>query len=122
MLVNVFSNTTPPRVKPRVVSIVGLALSLSFMAAIVALARDFKSIAWPQPAVGAPWLWTLAYGHHEDCWPPHGYAAPREAAFAKAGGGSSCGKDDAAAHRAPTRCKVADVSVSVCPRPTPPLT
>jgi hypothetical protein len=39
MLVNVFSNTTPPRVNTAEgVSIVGLALSLSFMAAIVALA------------------------------------------------------------------------------------
>ena len=38
MLVNVFSNTTPPRVKAEGVSIVGLALSLFFMAAIVALA------------------------------------------------------------------------------------
>jgi hypothetical protein len=39
MLVNVLSNTTPPRVKTaKGVSIVGLALSLSFMAAIVALA------------------------------------------------------------------------------------
>jgi hypothetical protein len=39
MLANVFSNTTPPRVKTAEgVSIVGAALSLSFMAAIVALA------------------------------------------------------------------------------------
>jgi len=40
MLVNVFSNTTPPRVKTAEgVSIVGVAaLTLSFMAAIVALA------------------------------------------------------------------------------------
>jgi hypothetical protein len=39
VLVNVLSNTTPPCVKTAEgVSIVGLALSLSFMAAIVALA------------------------------------------------------------------------------------
>ena len=37
-------------------------------------------------AVGTPWLWTLAYGHHEDRTLIHGYAATREdtmAAFAK---------------------------------------
>jgi hypothetical protein len=36
--------------------------------------------------VGMPWLWTLAFGHHEDRTPTHGYAATREAvmsAFAK---------------------------------------
>jgi hypothetical protein len=33
-------------------------------------------------AVGTPWLWTLAYGHHEDRTPTHGYAATREAAMA----------------------------------------
>jgi len=35
------------------------------------------------------WLWTLAFGHHEDRTPTHGYAATREAAmaaFAKSGG------------------------------------
>jgi hypothetical protein len=29
-----------------------------------------------------PWLWTLAFGHHEDRTPTHGYAATREAAMA----------------------------------------
>jgi hypothetical protein len=36
--------------------------------------------------VGAPWLWTLAYGQHEDRSPIYGYEATREtamAAFAK---------------------------------------
>jgi hypothetical protein len=28
-------------------------------------------------------MWTLAFGHHEDRTPTHGYAAMREAAFAK---------------------------------------
>jgi hypothetical protein len=28
-----------------------------------------------------PWLWTLAYGHHEDRTPTHGYAPTREAAM-----------------------------------------
>jgi len=30
--------------------------------------------------VGVPWLWTLAYGHHEDHTPIYGYEATREAA------------------------------------------
>jgi hypothetical protein len=45
--------------------------------------RIMKAAAAP---VGTPWLWTLAYGHHEDRTPTHGYAAAREdamAAFAK---------------------------------------
>jgi hypothetical protein len=32
--------------------------------------------------VGTPWLWTLAFGHHEDRTPTHGYAETREAALA----------------------------------------
>ena len=32
--------------------------------------------------VGSPWMWTLAFGHHEDRTPTHGYAATREAANA----------------------------------------
>ena len=32
--------------------------------------------------VGTPWLWTLAYGHHEDRTPIYGYGATREAAMA----------------------------------------
>jgi hypothetical protein len=31
--------------------------------------------------VGQPWMWTLAFGHHEDRTPTHGYAATREAAM-----------------------------------------
>ena len=45
--------------------------------------RIFKVHAAP---VGTPWMWTLAFGHHEDRTPTHGYAATREdamAAFAK---------------------------------------
>jgi len=41
--------------------------------------RIFKVHAAP---VGTPWMWTLAFGHHEDRWPTHGYAATREAAMA----------------------------------------
>jgi hypothetical protein len=32
--------------------------------------------------VGAPWLWTLAFGYHEDRTPTHGYEATRESAMA----------------------------------------
>jgi hypothetical protein len=32
--------------------------------------------------VGTPWLWTLAFGHHEDRTPTHGYRPTREAAMA----------------------------------------
>jgi hypothetical protein len=37
--------------------------------------RIFKVNAAP---VGQPWMWTLAFGHHEDRTPTHGYAATRE--------------------------------------------
>src|SRR5262245_25448904 len=46
--------------------------------------------------VGTPWMWTLAFGHHEDRSPTHGYEATREAAFRVGGakreaqGGQSC--------------------------------
>jgi hypothetical protein len=41
--------------------------------------RIFKANASP---VGASWMWTLAFGHHEDRTPTHGYAETREAAMA----------------------------------------
>src|SRR5215472_9906072 len=41
--------------------------------------RIMKSAAAP---VGQPWLWTLAYGRHEDHTPTHGYEPTREAAMA----------------------------------------
>jgi hypothetical protein len=31
---------------------------------------------------GSPWMWTLAFGHHEDRWPTHGYEPTRETAMA----------------------------------------
>jgi hypothetical protein len=31
--------------------------------------------------VGMAWMWTLAFGYHEDRTPTHGYAATREAAM-----------------------------------------
>ena len=41
--------------------------------------RIFKMHAAP---LGQPWLWTLAFEHHEDRTPTHGYEATREAAMA----------------------------------------
>ena len=41
--------------------------------------RIFHAAASP---VGSPWMWTLAFGHHEDRTPTHAYAATREAAMA----------------------------------------
>jgi hypothetical protein len=45
----------------------------------VVVGRILKSAAAP---VGMPWLWTLAYGHHEDRTPIYGYEPTREAAMA----------------------------------------
>jgi len=45
----------------------------------IVVGRIMKSAAAP---VGQPWLWTLAYGHHEDRTPTHGYEPTREAAMA----------------------------------------
>src|SRR5260370_6468310 len=42
----------------------------------VVVGRIMKAAAAPE---GSPWLWTLAFGHHEDRTPTHGYAATREA-------------------------------------------
>ena len=36
----------------------------------------------PRNRPDASWLWTLAYGQHEDRTPTHGYEATREAAMA----------------------------------------
>jgi hypothetical protein len=36
------------------------------------LADGMKAAAVP---VGMSWMWTLAFGHHEDRTPTHGYAA-----------------------------------------------
>jgi hypothetical protein len=49
----------------------------------VVVGRIFKANAAP---VGTPWMWTLAFGHHKDRTPTHGYEPTREdamAAFAK---------------------------------------
>ena len=44
----------------------------------VIVGRIMKAAASP---VETPWLWTLAFGHHEDRAPTHGYAATRDAAM-----------------------------------------
>ena len=43
---------------------------------------SFSEASAAAAPVGQPWLWTLAYGHHEDRTPTHGYAATREAVMA----------------------------------------
>ncbi len=45
----------------------------------VVVGRILKVHAVPE---GTPWMWTLAFGHHEDRTPTHGYEATREAAMA----------------------------------------
>jgi hypothetical protein len=45
----------------------------------VVVGRIMQAAAVP---VGMSWMWTLAFGHHEDRTPTHGYAATREAAMA----------------------------------------
>jgi hypothetical protein len=44
----------------------------------VVVGRIFKANASP---VGASWMWTLDFWHHEGRSPTHGYAATREAAM-----------------------------------------
>jgi hypothetical protein len=45
----------------------------------VVVGRIMKAAAKP---VDAAWLWTLAYGYHEDRTPTHGYEPTRAAAMA----------------------------------------
>jgi hypothetical protein len=45
----------------------------------IVVGRIFKAAA---AAVELSWLWTLAFDHHEDRTPTHGYAPTREAAMA----------------------------------------
>jgi hypothetical protein len=44
----------------------------------VVVGRIMKAAAVP---VGMSWMWTLAFGHHGDRTPTHGYATTREAAM-----------------------------------------
>jgi hypothetical protein len=48
------------------------------LADCVVVGRIMKAAAVP---VGMPWMWTLAFGHHEDRTPTHGYAATCETAM-----------------------------------------
>jgi WD40 repeat protein len=43
--------------------------------------RIFKANAAP---VGSPWMWSLAFGYHEDRAPTHGYAESRESVWSAA--------------------------------------
>ena len=54
----------------------GLALTRRVDGVVVG--RIMKAAAAP---VGQPWLWTLAFGQHEDRTPTHGYEPTREAAI-----------------------------------------
>jgi hypothetical protein len=45
----------------------------------IVVGRIMKAAAVP---VGMSWMWTLAFGHHEDRTPTHGHEATREAAMA----------------------------------------
>jgi hypothetical protein len=58
---------------------VSKVLALRARLQAVQVGRIMKAAAAPE---GTPWLWTLAYGYHEDRSPTHGYAATREAAMA----------------------------------------
>jgi hypothetical protein len=42
------------------------------------IGRIFKATRFPN---GMPWQWSLAYGHHEDHTPTHGYEPTREEAM-----------------------------------------
>jgi hypothetical protein len=42
---------------------------------VVIVGRIMKAAAAP---AGQPWLWTLAFGQHEDRTPTHGYEPTRE--------------------------------------------
>jgi hypothetical protein len=44
----------------------------------VVVGRIMKAAAVP---VGMSWTWTLAFGHHEDRTPTHGYEPTREGAM-----------------------------------------
>jgi hypothetical protein len=44
------------------------------------VSRIFKAAA--AAPVGTPWMWTLAFGQHEDRTPTHGYEPTCEAAMA----------------------------------------
>jgi hypothetical protein len=53
----------------------------------VVVGRIFKANAAP---VDAPWMWTLAFGHHEDRTPTHGYEATREAPWQRSRSRGPC--------------------------------
>jgi hypothetical protein len=44
----------------------------------IVVGRIMRASAAPE---GMPWLWTLAFGHHDDRTPTHGYEPIIESAF-----------------------------------------
>jgi hypothetical protein len=40
-----------------------------------------KQRLYHRERIGASWMWALAFGHHEDRAPTHGYEATRDAAM-----------------------------------------
>src|SRR5262249_16547333 len=71
------SRPSAPRPPARAAS--GATMITTVLADGIVVGRIMKTEAAP---VGSPWMWTLAFGHHEDRTPTHGYAATREAAMA----------------------------------------
>jgi hypothetical protein len=61
------------------VNVIHTGLLATLLADGAVVGRILKANAAP---VGAPWMWTLAFGHHEDRTPTHGYEPTREAAMA----------------------------------------
>jgi hypothetical protein len=57
----------------------GWIASVNVLADGIVVGRIMKTAPAP---VETPWMWALAFGHHEDRTPTHGYAATREAAMA----------------------------------------
>ena len=66
----------------------------------VVVGRIFNAAAAP---VGTPWLWTLAYGHHEDRTPIYGYEPTREAAMAAFASCALASRTEKRAGRVPNR-------------------
>jgi len=66
----------------------------------VAVGRIMKAAAAP---VGTPWTWTLAFGHHEDRTPAHGYER-RWRRSPRAGDGSNAAHLHYGRGLSPPRC------------------
>ena len=65
-----------PRTRASALAAPGNGTTMISTCAVVG--RIFKANAAP---IVTPWMWTLAFGHHEDRSPTHGYAATSESAM-----------------------------------------